>query len=192
MITYKKLTIEQAEELYNTYLTHTFPADEVKPFKTLRGLMEKGQYSCFGFYEEDQLTGYAFLCEDKEHTVPLLDYYEIMENRRGQGYGQKIIELLREIYKSYHYLILEVEDPEYAKDEQDLNIRTRRIKFYEKCGLLYAGIKTNVFHVDYMVLLMVCEKEPSALEVREKVIEMYRAMIKEPYFTNLVHVHQPE
>lgn len=187
MITFNELTVDEARELYDTYLVHTFPRDEVKPFKTIKELMEVGLYRCYSFYEGELLTGYAFSCEDAGHTVSLLDYYEIMESKRGQGYGQKIITLLGEIYKDYDYVILEAEDPDFSADDEDLSIRTRRIRFYEKCGLKDVGLRTNVFHVDYVVMAMACQSDPRLEEAKAKITSIYKAMIQEPYYTDMVH-----
>lgn len=190
MITYKRLLSEEIKKFYETYVKNTFPADEVKPFELIKRMLDREEYACFGFYEEEELIGYAFLCEDKEHTVSILDYYEIMENRRGQGYGQKIIELLGEIYKAYDYVVLESEDPEYAADEDDLKIRTRRIAFYRKCGLKDAGFRSQVNGVEYVILVATDKEMPQPAAVREKMIEFYRTIFPEPHYTKQVRVHE--
>lgn len=192
MITYKKLTVAEAQEIYNTYMVVDFPPIELKPFKTIQNLMETDQYRCYGFYEGEQLAGYAFLCDNKEHTASLLDYYAIMADRRGQGYGQKIIQVLREIHGGYDCLILESENPDFAANEKELQTRKRRLHFYDKCGVKYAGFKGNTFDVEYVVLMLSCKLSPEPRETREMMLEIYRDLVKEPYFTEKVHIYDIE
>lgn len=189
MITYKKLTVAEAQEIYNAYMVVDFPPLELKPFKTIAALMEMDQYRCYGFYEGEQLTGYAFLCDNKEHTASLLDYYAIMADRRGQGYGQEIIRVLREIHREYDCLMLESENPDFAADEKELQTRKKRLHFYDLCGAKYAGFKGNTFDVEYVVLMLPCKLSPKPQETREMMLEIYRDLVKEPYFTEKVHIY---
>ncbi|AMP21231.1 hypothetical protein AZF37_08795 [endosymbiont 'TC1' of Trimyema compressum] len=67
-------------------------------------------------------------------------------------------------------LLLEVEDPKYAKDAVDFKIRTKRISFYEKCNFtLVENVFLNIYN--YRLLLM---KDPNFF------INSYKHVIKKP------------
>lgn len=50
-------------------------------------------------------------------------------------------------------ILLEVEDPDAAKDEKDQTTRIRRIRFYERNGLaLNPNMKVNTFFVPFRMM----------------------------------------
>ncbi len=189
MLTYKKLTIEETREIYDQYMTADFPPMELKPFENISDLIMKGYYSSYGFYEEEALRGYAFLCDNEDHTYSLLDYYAILSDCRGKGYGKKILAVLREIYKDYEAIILESENPQYAKNEPDFKVRTGRLSFYQKSGVIFENLESKVFGVDYVILVFPCKSNPDSSVIRRKLIDIYHILVKEPYFTANVHIY---
>lgn len=197
MLTYKKLTSEETGKIYEQHMTVDFPPMELKPLKNILGLMERGFYSCYGFYEEEELRGYAFFCDNEDHTYSLLDYYAIIADYRGQGYGKEILSMLQKIFRDYEAIILEAENPRYAKNEEEYRVREGRLHFYEKCGAVFEEQESRVFGVDYVVLSFRCKQDQkdggkaalSASVIRQKLIEIYRILVKEPHFTANVHIY---
>lgn len=189
MLTSKKLTLEETREIYDQYMTVDFPPKELKPFKTISNLIQRGYYASYGFYEEGELRGYAFLCDNADHSYTLLDYYAIVPEARRLGYGKKILAMLQEIYKDYEAIILESENPAYAANGEELKVRTGRLRFYEKSGVTFEKLESQVFGVDYVILSFHCKSDPTPSTVRERLIDIYRILVKEPHFTENVHIY---
>lgn len=181
MLEIRKLSEEETKKIYETQMQEDFPADERKPLERILSMMRDGHYSCFGFYEGESLAGYGFFCDNKEHTYTLLDYYAVSREKRGQGYGQKIMKLMREIYKDYQAVLLESEDPAFSHDDQDRETRVRRLRFYEKCGLSDGDVTACIFGVHYVIRILPCRRMPDRQEVEAVMREIYRIMVKEEY-----------
>ena len=90
----KKCDIKEAEKFYNDYILFDFPKPEVKPFKTIKSLMERGLYIVLSFEEDNNLKAYAFLCYNSKKDYLLLDYYAVLKQYRGTGIGKKIFKIL--------------------------------------------------------------------------------------------------
>ena len=87
------------------------------------------------FYDEtDSLCAYAYFSCTENGKYALLDYFAVKKDLRGTGIGSKTFPLLRTEMKDRDGLLLEVESVESAEAEEEVNIRRRRIAFYERCG----------------------------------------------------------
>lgn len=189
MIQQKKLNIDELHEIYYTYLVKDFPPLEVKPFANIRRLVSEGIYTGYGFYEDGELMGYAFFCENSSHTYALLDYYAITANRRGRGYGQKIIEIIRDTYREYEAVILESENIDFARNEEERSVRTRRISFYlDRCGLTDTGLTSCIFDVEYVILAIPCRIQPKREEVYRELTDIYSYLVPAHLYESKVRI----
>lgn len=106
-----------------------FPKYERAPMWLLKKLAKKNESGFYGIYDEEKFVGllYNVYYED----IVFIFYLAIDEKLRGQGYGSKIIQLIKHKY-SERRIILNIEkvDSSYKNNEQ----RIRRKKFYEKNG----------------------------------------------------------
>lgn len=81
--------------VYDAWGPEHFPDSELKPLSSVKMLLEHGQYSGYGLYDESAvaeggLLGYALLMHDKDREKMLLDYYAFMEEYRCRGAWQCI------------------------------------------------------------------------------------------------------
>ena len=176
------LSLTECEQIYKERMVKDFPADELKPLASIVRMVQEGFYKTWGFYENDSLAAYAFLCDDTEAHFSLLDYYAVNASLRGRGYGQEALSLLRKQYENYAGLIIESENPDFAKDEEDGNIRKRRIHFYEKCGLTVSGVRGRAFGVEYKILYAACNEIASDEAIQKALAEIYRRMLPEEIY----------
>lgn len=189
MIKRKKLSIDEMEEIYHTYLVKDFPPMEVKPFQSICTMASKGIYSGYGFYEDGELMGYAFFCENTSHTYALLDYYAITAGKRGRGYGQKIFEIIRDTYSDYQAVILESENVDFAQSAKDKETRTRRINFYqERCGLKNTGLTSCVYDVEYVLFAIPCQIEPTGEDVCRELSDIYSHILPPHIYEKKVRI----
>lgn len=179
MCSYKKLTVEETLEIYETYMRKDFPPIELKPFSHIERMMNLGLYDSFVFYEGDRFVAYALCSENRNRDAVLLDYFAVASDLRGRGYGQKALTMLWQIYQEYEMVILESENPEFFEDEQDHRKKLRRVRFYEeKCGMTKCDFTTRLYGVEYVIMMKGCKAKDDSALAAQKLKEIYQVLVK--------------
>ncbi|MBQ8533846.1 MAG: GNAT family N-acetyltransferase [Clostridia bacterium] len=170
---FRRLSEKELGEVYESYLKKDFAADEVKPFSAIMDMYDRGEYEAYGFFEDNMLLAYAYFVTPKSSDTVLLDYFAVAGEKRGSGIGSSAVQIMGEnINKS---IVLEIEHPAFYKDQDDLLTRNRRIRFYERNGLLLSKVHTRLFGVDF--LIMQFEKTAVSDEIlRQKIADIYKCM----------------
>ena len=92
----------------------------------------------------------------------LLDYLGVPRDRRGQGWGSRMLAQLRRIYGERAAILAEVEAPE-AAEPGERSLQERRLDFYCRAGFRYAGFDSRLFGVHYRLLAAGAGEEPELL-----------------------------
>ena len=188
---------ERIAWIYDTYMKHDFPRNELKPLVAIRKARERGRYDCYEMTDESGLIGYAFFVKlpaggkfsaggkfpagdklpagDKFHY--LVDYLAITPEQRGQGCGSLLLRQLSELITDADCMTVEVEDPDWAEDEAAAETRRRRLKFYQDNGYVWTDVTGLVFGVHYRILEMPCGTSHTTEELREIYFSFYKSMI---------------
>lgn len=174
----KKLKFDKIYEIYNTHLIFDFPEDEVKPLSRIKAMYEDDYYFAYGLFDKDELLGYAYFVEADDAV--LLDYYAVVEEKRNFGYGSIFLNVLKTELSYYKTIILESEYTDAARNEEEKEIRTRRISFYKRNGMIETNIQTILFGVHYSIFT---SNEMSDEEVRATLALIYNKMFA-PKFLN--------
>lgn len=189
----RKLTLEEAGEIYTDYLKGDFPPAEIKPFSIIEKMWKKGCYQAYGFYEEEKadkrtgekeetdgaqpLCAYAFLLANKEEHVLLLDYFAVCRQKRGKGYGSLALSLLQKECAGFDALVIEVEDDELDDiDEEVRLVRKRRISFYTHAGCVMTSTRSRVWGVDYRIMALPLLDTETQPDMADKVTALYGGM----------------
>lgn len=174
------LDFQTIEQIYDSEMKRDFPPAELKPLKSIQSLMQRGIYRGFGWYEGENLQGYAFLVELEGCPAVMLDYFAVSPNGRGQGTGSRLLADLATSYGEKGILI-EAEDPASAPDPETAN---RRIRFYERCGTRFSGWKGWVFDVWYRLFIL--GGTLTGEEARDAMSQMYQTMLPPEIFREKV------
>lgn len=182
-----KLSNESLLNIYKEKLVHEFHEEEIKPYETIKRLVKENKYIGYGLYEGDELASYAFFCKCENGKYILLDYYVVDKKFRSKGYGSKFLNILKEKNKNYKGMIGEIEDPDFAENDKDLNYRLKRIKFYEKNNSHHTNIKSSVFGAKYIIMIL------SETSIKDDVIEkeldcIYKEILGEENTKNHVDI----
>lgn len=124
-----------------------FPAEERKPFEKMEELEAEGRMELLALTEQEELLGLVFYLITPETAI--LDYFAILPEKRGMGYGGKAVAAVLERF-SDRKLIFEIEQQDPAA-ENALE-RKRRKEFYLRNGLKETGIFVHVYHTDFELL----------------------------------------
>ena len=151
----RALSPEEARAVYRRDIRRDFPPDEIKPWSVIERLHRRERYRCLGLFAADGLRGYAFFA-----SLPgaaggknyLLDYFAILPAFRNGGLGSLFLQKLPEELTDALLVIGEVENPDYAENEAQREVREKRLRFYRRCGVSDTGVTSRVWGVEYRLL----------------------------------------
>lgn len=174
----KTLDAGTLRQLYDSHMKEDFPPSELRPYFSMKRLMESGNYRCFGYDDGTGLLAYALFAV--KGSAALLDYYAVSPELRGQGVGQKFLGGLRDVSAEMGvpYVLIEVESVESAETEEEREVRRRRIRFYEHCGCRMSRVKSFLFGVEYSIMYLPLTVEAvSDGEVRDGLAGIYDLVV---------------
>lgn len=166
METFRKVTVQEFEKIYKTWMVHDFPENELKKLDHIKELFNKEKYECIVMEEDGAIKVYACFAW-KQNAVKILDYLAVVSHTRGKGYGSRLLTWLR-ANKDSTEIIVESEDPTFSIDEDEKNIRNRRISFYEKNGMMKRKFSIKLAEVEFNILTF----DDSSFEDNSLLIEM--------------------
>jgi GNAT superfamily N-acetyltransferase len=164
-----------------------FPKSELKPFSMIEELVQKGNYLCYGFFDGNQPYGYIYLTRSNSRESVFIDYLAVHKEHRSKGLGSTFLEELK-CNLDGNILILEVEDPIVAIDENDLNKRNRRIDFYLKNGLTLTNIKSRVFTDEYCIMTYSLEDNNGNDSLEAELADIYLQLFGNDYFERNISI----
>ena len=137
---YKK----QIKHLYET----AFPKEERAPLFILYGKTKKERNHFYAIVEDEEFIGLLYTIEDV--GIVYVFFFAIVEEKRGQGYGSKVLSLVKEMYAE-RTVTLAIEDTE-DKAAENYEQRIQRLKFYERNGFKQLHFRVNEVGVVYELL----------------------------------------
>ena len=147
-----KLSIPEAKAIYDNHMVKDFPDSERKPFSVIEKGMKNGSYLVFGYKESCDVEYIAYAILIKTDNDYLFDYLAVIDRKRNSGIGAEFLKKVSVYVGKCDSIIGEVEDPDYAKTEEERNLQERRYRFYLRNGVIDTGLKVKLFGVDYRVL----------------------------------------
>ena len=182
-----KFTARDVRRTYRRHMRFDFPKEERKPLKYILMSMREGTYEPFGLVDGGELLGYAFFVTTGGHW--LLDYLAIVRDRRGMGYGTKLLSMLRETLADTDSVIAEAENPDFAADEAERTKRLRRLAFYARSGFADTTVRSTTFGVEYVVIEMDLHGLHTPDEVRDIFLAHYKNILPGTLFEKEIHTH---
>lgn len=112
----------------------SFPKKERMPFLMMVAMSKLWNTEFLGFYDGDTLCGFVYLAHNSK--IVFVMFLAVDETLRLKGYGSAI---LQEIQKKYpeKKIIISIEPCD--KNAPDIELRTRRKKFYMRNGYRETG-----------------------------------------------------
>ena len=186
----KQLTNQEIKYVFNHHLVHDFPKNETRPLQSIYDLKDQNRYFCYGAYNHNKLVGYAFFTKSSHDNEFLMDYLAVTLHNRGQGYGSKIIQLIKKEFKN-EIVFAEVEAIKDHLDKSILEIRNRRISFYKRNGFKQSDVDSIVYGVHYaMIYLSSTTLSPSIMY--QKVNDLYFYLFGKERYQKHIKVFKKE
>lgn len=119
---------QQAIALYAT----AFPPEETRPPDLVAETLAAGVERMWVAVEDDRVMAVAVLFT-RPGGVVLLDFFAVVEDRRGNGTGSRFLQALiaQERAAGARMMLIEVDEPEVGPDRE---MRLRRMAFYRRLG----------------------------------------------------------
>ena len=136
--------IDQIRELYES----AFPPDERMPFERVLQKRDAGTMTLLSVENESrEFLGFAniTLCQD----ALALNYFAILPENRGNGYGTDVILELKGRYPE-RSIVIDIEDDEVESDNAEQ--RRRRKAFYERLGFCAMPYRLSIFGVPSIIM----------------------------------------
>ena len=199
----KELSNSELLEMYQKYINDHFPADEVKPLETIERMLKEDFYYGLGLYDASEdfeeeleagwleqlpLMGYAFFVTDTKENMLLLDYFAILEKYRNSGWGSIFLSKMKDIAEDYKGILLETEDVEFSKNEEERSLRERRDGFYARNGVVKTEVKSKLFGVNFAIWFYPVKEELTSSECRESLINIYKTIVPEAMYKKCVEI----
>lgn len=177
------LNKKQIETIYQERMKIDFPPSELKPLSMIYDAIEQGIYECLGLMDETDIVGYAYLIRKEDDY--LIDYLAVYPDRRNAGLGGEMLRLLGEYLAQADSIIGEVENPEFAEDEADRKLQTRRYGFYMRNGFRDSGVRVTCFGVPF-ILIEMGKHTHTEDEMRKLYEQHYRSVLSAERFAKHV------
>ncbi len=183
----KELSKLQREDVYHQHMRKDFHPSEVKPLSMMERLIEEGRYLCFGIYKEqtDQLLGYAYFAKADYKLKPILvlDFFAVVSTSRSKGFGSKFLkEMKKDLGDKYSAILAEVENPNHAIDEENRDLRKRRINFYHRNGFKTSKVLSRVQMDEYQILVLNLEEPLTDEEAFDIMSRTYRSLYGQEFY----------
>ena len=181
----RSLSLTEVRALYHKRLAVDFPPDELKPLSAIERALSRDAYLCYGAVKGNDILAYAFFVKAFDNQVPcaLFDYLAVQESLRDTGIGSRFLQgLIAGPLRGFGVVLLEVDDPAYAKSPNDLDTRNRRLDFYLRNGLRDTQVTATVYRVEYRILALPVAAVPGKEDTRRIYSQLYRVIFPPSVF----------
>lgn len=134
---------KKVTKLYN----EAFPKDERIPIWLLKILARKNKAKFYGIYDNEKFVGLVYNIFYKD--IVFVFYLALDKATRGQGYGTKVLDSIKEKYKNYR-IILCIEPVDENSDNYEQ--RVKRKNFYLKNGFKDSNYTIKERNIIYEML----------------------------------------
>lgn len=160
-------------KLYN----EAFPKEERISTLLLKLLARKNKAKFYGIYDNEKFVGLIYNIYYKD--IVFIFYLAINKELRGQGYGSKVLEFIKQKY-SKHRIILCIEKV-YEKSD-NYKQRMKRKEFYIKNGFKDANYTIKEKGILYEMLYYNESDKRVSLQEFEEMMKKYFGKILYQYF----------
>lgn len=162
----KQLNKTELAQLYREEMVFDFPKSELKPLSGMLRLMEVGRYEPLLAVKDGEALGYAMVWTRKGEQGALLEYLGVLRGKRNEGFGTRILALLK---KKYGQLFGEIEALDSA-DPAENNLRRHRMDFYLHNGFRVLNYECALFGVHFNCIYWGPESDDQTVQAMHREI----------------------
>lgn len=166
----RKIDFKEFKKLYKNHIIKDFPENERPSFWGFKKRILKQNESVYIYEEKSNDKAYIILKQLDRYIF--ISFFAVYEEYRGEGIGTKALKELEENIENKKGIVIEVENPKYAKNEEEEKLQKRRIKFYERLGFKKIEKLEVSLVVEYKIMIK-AEKKIDAIKTKELMKNYY-------------------
>lgn len=155
----KKVNIKEFKKIIYPEYKRIFPKVERRRYPEIKKPYNKNITSIIEIISDNQFIGFAITNSLKDNSYIYLDYFAILPEYQHKGYGTEAIKLLKEYYKDFDGIFIEIEKVGNADNNEENRLREKRAKFYENLGFCKMNFNLKLFTVTYSAYVLPCKGE---------------------------------
>jgi len=175
-----KVNIEEFKE--NIYIEYEklFPELERKSYNRIKETYDKGIADIFEIIVENNIVGFIIANHIENNPYIQLDYFAIFEKYQNKGYGTKALKMLKEVYKEYIGIFIEIEKVGLGESREENQVREKRESFYNNIGFIKLDFDLDLFTVIYSAHMLYSNpKETYNENIKRDIYEFYTTILGE-------------
>lgn len=178
MIELVDVNINEFKKLIYPEYKKLFPRLERKTYSILKKIFSEDILKIYKIEENDDFIGFMMTNSLKSSKYIQLDYFAILPQYQNKGYGTKALKLLKDKFKVYNGIFIEIEKLGLGKNDHENILRKKRKKFYEKIGFCKLNFELDLYKVIYTpyVLYTSSIKEDDN-EILEDIFNIYNKIL---------------
>lgn len=167
-------TIEDFKKIIYPEYIKLFPEKARKTYNDINKSVFNNISKIIKIVVDNEVVGFMIINSLKDNYIIHLDYLGIFSNYQNNGYGGQAIKLLKEKYKEYKGIFIEVEKDGLGANDEENIIRSRRIQFYERLGFYKMKFELEIDKITYSSYILPCiEIEFVEEKVIKNILEIY-------------------
>ena len=176
----KKVDIKEFKKVIYEEYKNIFPKEERKTYTDLERSYNNKITDIFKIVDNEQFIGFIITNFLENNPIVQLDYFAILPKYQNKGYGTNAIKLLKERYKEYDAIFIEIEKVGYGNNNLENKMRKRRANFYENLGFCKMMFDLNLYKIIYSAYILTCSNNVLKEEVViENIFEIYKSILGE-------------
>ena len=170
----RKIDFKEFKKLYKNHILKDFPQNERPSFWGFKKRILKQDENVY-IYEDNSKEKAYIIFKELEGYI-FISFFAVYEEYRGEGIGTKTIKELEQNLKNKKGIVIEVENPKYAKNEEEEKLQKRRIKFYERLGFKLVE-KLEVSLIAEYKIMIKGNEEINAKKTKELMEKYYHSFL---------------
>lgn len=161
------------DKVYPEYLK-LFSESERKSYKQLETAFKNSILQIFEITSGEDFVGFILANSLYNNGYLQVDYFAILPEFQGRGYGTQAIDRLKQMSTEYKGISIEVEKLGLGKDKKENELRQRRMQFYKRLGFIELNCDFELYKVMYTPLLFpIMDKIESEDNIVKDIFEIY-------------------
>lgn len=169
----KKINLKEFKNLYRKHIVKDFPREERRSLNKFKKRITKGKEEAYIYLENGKEKAYTIIAVLDNYVM--VSFLAVFKEYRGEGIGTKLLKEIKDNFSNKKGILLEVENPKYSKNQEEKEIRERRIKFYEKSNYnIVDGVEVNSHSIMFNIMILnINNKEINKQQISKEINDFY-------------------